>query len=1066
MKLEATPTLDTRDAAAVFAALMRLAPAWTPELKPSPKEPAWAIMQIFARYMQSLIERLNQAPDKNLLAFLDALGIGLIPPKPARAPVFFTPVPNAADAIIPARTRLSAKVPGRTAPLIFETERQNAMAAAKLTDVFTVWPTRDAYMDHSTEAAGKRPVTLFAEGRAVPHEFYLAHDTVFAFSGRTAIDIEFELATPGSTPVRSKWEFWDGQVWRPFQDIDSKDPNSGRDGTYGFTRSGILSLRAECGDSKPTAVNGIKAHWIRGRVEGPFPPDPGRALPMLDRVRVRSAVKNTDMGAFPPDGAFADALQLDVSKAFCPFDQQPRTGSAFYLSAEAAFAKPGAQVQIKAENAPTALEASYSVTSSPTLAFEYWDGTAWKDTGVAPATALSFINSGGTLTFTVPRKIAATKINDKEAIWVRIRIASGNFVHVNEVSFTDAGSAQNPKPVNKVNIITVVPPALQNLVVSYTYRSPWMFPEQCFTYSDFQWEYRSRDVRWPGNAFPVFSPVTDATPALYLGFDQPLPNDLLSLYFDIDEATEEGPPLVWEAWDGGKWTEVTVEDETGRLSRPGMVSLIAPLIPARPEAAITEASGNGIEATNALDAALFKRGDQVVLRQGTKSELARVESVNQATISLQWPLANKYTGGAVTLAALPRFGTSRDWIRARMKENGAPHQAVVNGIYANSAWAVQVETVTGEVLGGGLGVPNQSVFFNRTPVLPGEQVEIRELEGARADVEYPALREDLLANGFTESDIRTAVDARTGKVTEVWVLWRGQPHFYFSSADDRHYVVERTRSRLLFGDGRNGKLPPAGQSNIRAREYQAGGGHVGNVPAGALRQIMSGVLASAVSNPRAGEGGADGETPGMLRSRGPHVLRHQERALSALDYEMLAREASPAVAAVRVLPATAPNGRPAPGWVTLIVVPQSQDAQPLPSFELRRQVHDFLALRAPATLAPLHIGVIGPTYLPVGVSAVAVPRDLSMAGTVADAAVQALARFLHPLTGGPDGEGWPFGRGVYASDVAALLENTPGMDHIEFLELRLNDTPVGDYVPVPPDRMVVAGPLRIEVRGS
>jgi hypothetical protein len=40
------------------------------------------------------------------------------------------------------------------------------------------------------------------------------------------------------------------------------------------------------------------------------------------------------------------------------------------------------------------------------------------------------------------------------------------------------------------------------------------------------------------------------------------------------------------------------------------------------------------------------------------------------------------------------------------------------------------------------------------------------------------------------------------------------------------------------------------------------------------------------------------------------------------------------------------------------------------------------------------------------------------------------------------------------------------MDHVEFLELRLNDTPVGDYVPVPPDRMVVAGPLRIEVRGS
>jgi len=1066
MRLDITPVLDGRDASDIFAELIRLQPAWTPELKPAPGEPGWALLQIFARYMQSILDRLNQAPEKNLLAFLDTLGIGLIPPKPARAPVYFTPVPNGADAIIPARTRLSAKVAGRAAPLIFETERQNAMAAAKLTDVITLWPSRDEYADHSTEAAGKRPFTLFAGGGPVAHEFYLAHDTVFAFSGKTAVDIEFELASPGSKFIPTKWEFWDGQVWRPFREIDPADPSSGRDSTNGFTRTGIVSLRAECGDSKPATVNGIQAHWIRGRVDGAFPPDPGRALPTIERVRVRSAVDSSDMSAFPPDAAFADALKLDVSKAFYPFDQQPHTGSAFYLSAAAALGKPGAQVRLEASDAPTAMEASYSVTSSPTIAFEYWDGAGWQDTGVASATALAFLTGGGSLTFTVPKKIAKRKVNDQEAIWVRMRIASGNFVNVNTVTFTDSGSSQSPKPVNTVKIVTVVPPALENLRVSYTYRSPWVFPEHCLAYGDFQWEVHSRDVRWPGNAFPIFRAVSDTTPALYLGFDRPLPNDLASLYFDLAEAPAEGPPLVWEAWNGEGWTEIAAEDETGRFSRPGMVSVIPPLISARPAAAVSTASGTEIVAAGALEAARFKPGDQVVVEQGTKIELARVDTVDGATISLQSPLKNNYTGGSVTRAALPRFGVSRDWIRARLKDNGAPLQARVNGIYANAAWAAQVETVAGEVLGGGLGIANQSLFFNRTPVLPGEQIEIRELEGARAEVEYPTLREDLLRRGFTDSDITTASDPRTGKLTEVWVLWRERPHFYFSGPDDRDYVVERTRGRVLFGDGRYGKLPPAGQGNIRARQYQAGGGLVGNVPAGAIRQIMSGVLASAVSNPRAGEGGADGETPAQLRTRGPNAVRHQERSLSALDYEMLAREASPAVAAVRVLPATSPNGRPAPGWVTLIIVPQSQDAQPQPSFELRKQVHDFLALRAPATLAAARIGVIGPTYLPVGVSAVAVPRDLSMAGSVEKAAGEALARFLHPLTGGPDGEGWPFGRGVYASDVAAILENTPGMDHIEFLELRLDDTPVGDYVPVPPDRMVVAGPIRIEVRGN
>jgi hypothetical protein len=168
---------------------------------------------------------------------------------------------------------------------------------------------------------------------------------------------------------------------------------------------------------------------------------------------------------------------------------------------------------------------------------------------------------------------------------------------------------------------------------------------------------------------------------------------------------------------------------------------------------------------------------------------------------------------------------------------------------------------------------------------------------------------------------------------------------------------------------------------------------------------------------------------------------------------------------VRVLPATAPNGRPAPGWVTIVIVPQSQDAQPRPSFELRQLVHDFLAARTPATLSATRVGVVGPTYLPIGVAAIIVPRHVGDASFVEHAAADALAKFLHPLTGGPDGDGWPFGRSVFVSDVAAILEDLAGVDHVEQLQLQIDSVAVGEVVKVPPDRMVVAGPLRLTVRG-
>jgi hypothetical protein len=152
--------------------------------------------------------------------------------------------------------------------------------------------------------------------------------------------------------------------------------------------------------------------------------------------------------------------------------------------------------------------------------------------------------------------------------------------------------------------------------------------------------------------------------------------------------------------------------------------------------------------------------------------------------------------------------------------------------------------------------------------------------------------------------------------------------------------------------------------------------------------------------------------------------------------------------------------------VTVIIVPQSQGPRPQPSFELRRQVHAYLTARAPATLAPERVAIIGPAYLSVGVEAVVAPRDASEAGLVEERVRVALASFLHPLTGGPEGNGWPFGRDVYVSDVAAIMEAVDGVDYVEDLHLLRDDVPQGEQVAVPPDRIVVTGIIRIETKSA
>jgi hypothetical protein len=47
----------------------------------------------------------------------------------------------------------------------------------------------------------------------------------------------------------------------------------------------------------------------------------------------------------------------------------------------------------------------------------------------------------------------------------------------------------------------------------------------------------------------------------------------------------------------------------------------------------------------------------------------------------------------------------------------------------------------------------------------------------------------------------------------------------------------------------------------------------------------------------------------------------------------------------------------------------------------------------------------------------------------------ALDLFLHPLYGGPDGSGWGFGEDVPLSNVALVVESTPGVEYATALHL-------------------------------
>jgi predicted phage baseplate assembly protein len=59
-------------------------------------------------------------------------------------------------------------------------------------------------------------------------------------------------------------------------------------------------------------------------------------------------------------------------------------------------------------------------------------------------------------------------------------------------------------------------------------------------------------------------------------------------------------------------------------------------------------------------------------------------------------------------------------------------------------------------------------------------------------------------------------------------------------------------------------------------------------------------------------------------------------------------------------------------------------------------------------------------------------------------ALTALFRYFHPIEGGPDGTGWPFGRPVLLGEVSAVLQRVPGVELVDDARLFAADPITGD----------------------
>jgi predicted phage baseplate assembly protein len=355
------------------------------------------------------------------------------------------------------------------------------------------------------------------------------------------------------------------------------------------------------------------------------------------------------------------------------------------------------------------------------------------------------------------------------------------------------------------------------------------------------------------------------------------------------------------------------------------------------------------------------------------------------------------------------------WIRARVTElsEGQPAYSASPNIKGLSVItiggtvdAVNAELVTGEELGISEGVPGQRFTLRRGPVVPGDQDPVLEVSGA-----------------------------------DGWEEWTYVSDFATSGPDDHHFSLDLSTGEVRFGpavrlaDGalRRYGAEPAKGAYLRLREYRTGGGRRGNVSARAISVLKSSIpFVARVENRRPARGGVDGEDIENAKIRGPIRLRARSRAVTTEDYEQLAREAAPEISRVRAV--AAGDGADA-GSVRVLIVPSAVAEQGrlrfdqlVPGQDTLQKITDHLE---ESRVIGTRVIVEPPVYR--GITVVARLRGRSRVNPtrLQEDALQALYEYFHPISGGPDRTGWPFGRPISVGEVYSVLQALRGTEVVE-----------------------------------
>lgn len=1067
------PIVTDKDADSVLKEIEGKAPYYTPEWKYGGKgDFGTALSKIFAHLSGIVINRLNHAPYRHSIAFLEMIGASILPPQPAKAPLTFS-LSNGTkeNVLIPASTRASAQGPDGK-PIYFETDSDLIATPAKLTSVYSVIKNSDKIFRHDISIDGVNPSVLFAGEDQQKHILYLGDTNLFNIRKARVIihlqDIHQHLAKTLSDEELVVWEYGieitskeNGKdaiktLWRPLK-ITGFDAASGNILLYKDTEERVSEV----------GLFSIKSRWIRCRVR-----DSG--IEALRKIKI---------GRLKVSACNASEKTVDIKKV-------QGIGDEFYERLT------GKDAVIRIETVSELLR------FTPDELAELLGCGRLRAANIIEAAGKEFYNKKGN-----------AKIIEEEGITPDMAFCDDIPADLSKNIYP---FGMKPRLYSSFYLASEDAFTKKGYNVNLSLKLVRGIPSPSSDAPQLSWEY------WDGEGWKAIEGISEnmavssgATPVYYSVNTKPPAEECLisiSSLPEIKKTKVNGKENYWIRirLAGGDFGSDFIISGPNQIT-PG--SFHPPEIQSLRIEYCKDDNKDGdipehIAAENNYDYKIIKPpfipfvplsdstpavyfGFNKPMKKGPMGLFVSIDETveypEDFLPGIKWSYSSGETGwkeldirdgtagftksGIIQFSvpyemkSLKLFGESdKYWIKAAITRDffSTASPPKIKGFHLNTAWAAQAKTIKNETLGSGNGKALQRLSVTDPPVIKMNLLidEIKSL--SESDMEL------LRKSGMNIKEKKDTKDV----TLEFWVEWEEVADLLSSGSEDRHYVIDRTSGTVWFGDGVHGKIPPVGKDNIRA-DYRSGGGRNGNLIAGEIKKMQSSLASvDKVFNPVASEGGNDREDTDSLMRRAPAVLKNRGRAVAIDDFYCIVKEASRDIAKVMVLPNLNDKNTHETGWVTVVIAPEGTENKPVPSPALKRKVKSHLNERCPNVAS---IRVIPPAYIRADISTVLITDSIEAIPVIENEVRQKMSGFLHPLTGGTKGMGWEFGVVPCISDFHAMLEYVKNVDHVKELAMTLYSetgmklaelTDSGVSVNIPEYALIYGGECRITVRSN